>query len=88
MPWYRLFILSRMSMYCGFLPPFPGTQQHLKSKYGEGFKIDVMYHSGERDKADAFVTSSIPEAKLTMSNEGYLSYQVPSIIRSKIDLSS
>ena len=53
-----------------------GTQQHLKSKYGEGFKVDVMYQSGEKDKADAFITSTIPEARLSMANEGYLSYQV------------
>jgi ABC-type multidrug transport system ATPase subunit len=58
-----------------------GTQQHLKSKYGEGFKIDVMYQSGERDKADAFITATVPEAKLSMSNEGYLSYQAPKSIK-------
>lgn len=70
-------IMSRGSLKC------IGTPQHLKSRFGQGYKIDIVV---EEDKngfamANDFILSLVPEAKLVAANGCYLSYQTPKDVK-------
>jgi hypothetical protein len=69
--------MSRGSLKC------IGTPQHLKSRFGQGYKIDIVV---EEDKkgfqiANDFILSLVPEAKLVAANGCYLSYQTPKHVK-------
>ncbi len=41
-----------------------GSQQHLKSKFGKGFKIQLSFDISFQDKIDQYISSLIPSAVL------------------------
>ena len=58
-----------------------GTPQYLSSKFGTEFKIDVMLHDETRacgDKCTSFMSSTVPEAILSIQRPKTRIYTVPS----------
>jgi len=77
----RIGIVSKGQLKC------IGEQQHLKSRFGKGFKIDILTDVQHKPQVHTFIMQLIPEAKLVTSNEGYVAYQIPKNIQlSKIFL--
>ena len=54
-----------------------GTSLHLKDKFGEGYKIVVMYKEGETKSSAAFVGKAIPDARLIGDFNGTATYMIP-----------
>jgi len=54
-----------------------GTQQHLKSKFGKGFKITVSYDVSNQQQVQQFITDQIPSAVLVGDYFGSRIYQIP-----------
>merc|ERR1712054_173022 len=40
-----------------------GTSLHLKHKFGDGYKVELIYADGQKDTATTFVIGLIPDAK-------------------------
>ncbi len=53
-----------------------GSQQHLKSKFGKGFKIQLSFDISFQDKIDQYITSLIPSAVLVGDYWGKKSKQI------------
>lgn len=55
-----------------------GTNNHLKNKYGNGYKIDVRFKEGMDDAAHQFMMGILPEAKVEVGSSfaGMRVYQV------------
>jgi len=71
----RLCIVSQGQLKC------IGEQQHLKSRFGQGFKLDILSDVVQKAKAHSFVMKLIPTAKLVTSNNAYISFQIPKSIK-------
>jgi len=55
-----------------------GGQQHLKSKYGGGYTLEVRVGDGGEDKLLGAVPSLFPGARLEHNHAGKLRYELPS----------
>jgi len=58
-----------------------GTSRHLKTRFGQGFKLDVICDPMEKQAADTFVRTVVPEATLAIASDSFLSYQAPKTIQ-------
>jgi len=51
------------------------------SRFGQGFKLDILSDINQRSKAQNFIIQLIPGAKLVTANNAYLSYQIPKSVK-------
>lgn len=58
-----------------------GTPQHLKSRFGQGYKIDIVVEEDKKTVANGFVLSLVPNAALVATNGCYMSYQTPKDVK-------
>jgi len=66
----RICIVSKGQLKC------IGEQQHLKSRFGQGFKLDILSDITQKTKARDFIAQLIPGAKLVTANNAYMSFQI------------
>jgi len=71
----RLCIISKGQLKC------IGEQQHLKSRFGQGFKLDILSDVVQKSKAHSFVMKLIPTAKIVTSNNAYMAFQIPKSVK-------
>lgn len=67
----RIAILSKGRLKC------IGTQQHLKNKYGQGYKAEVNCNVGYQNDADMYFKSVTKGAELISSTHNSLLYKIP-----------
>lgn len=67
----RIGILARGSLKC------VGTQEHLKKKFGEGYKLTISSRTSQIMELHEYVTEIEPRATLVLSTESTYEYQLP-----------
>ena len=53
-----------------------GSTLHLKTKFGDGYRIHVSYSAENEQKADEFVRKSIPNVVVVENRLGFKTYRV------------
>jgi len=71
----RIGIVSRGTLKC------IGTPQHLKRRFGQGYKIDIVVEEEKKSDANAFILSLVPKSALVAENGCYMSYQTDKDVR-------
>lgn len=67
----RIGIMSRGRLKC------LGTPLHLKSKFGEGYRLAINYLPDDEERAMEFVEKHYPDARLKENFAGTCTYQLP-----------
>lgn len=67
----RIGIISRGELKC------IGTSQHLKNKFGKGFRLSINCDESCREQAISFVQTMLPNAKVHVEFGGNIQFEVP-----------
>jgi len=68
----RIGIMSRGCLQC------LGSNVRLKNKFGEGYTLKINFNPKDVDQVTSFISSVLPNSKLTESFPGNYTYQIPS----------
>jgi hypothetical protein len=56
-----------------------GSNQHLKDKFGDGYRISIKMSKSNREEVERLISESLPNAKNLKENKtNYLDYQLES----------
>eukprot|EP00002_Diphylleia_rotans_P024252 TRINITY_DN477_c0_g2_i1.p1 TRINITY_DN477_c0_g2~~TRINITY_DN477_c0_g2_i1.p1 ORF type:complete len:1671 (+),score=364.81 TRINITY_DN477_c0_g2_i1:51-5063(+) len=78
-------LCSRIGIMVGGRMRCLGSAQHLKSRFGTGYQIDISSELESVEEVKSFVTSTFPGAQLLEWHAGTVKYDVP---RQKLTLSN